>query len=53
MCITAPVIIGPGTNGTDTDGKVPPGGDQNCKVRVPKEGATIKVGTVLKSSLLD
>ena len=40
----APVIINPGTNGTDTEGKVPAGGDQNCKIRVGRDGVTVKVG---------
>ena len=43
--VAAPIIIGPGTNGTEIGGVIPPGGDQNCKIRVPQEGATVKVRT--------
>jgi hypothetical protein len=35
----APVIISPGQNGSTI---IKPGGDQNCKVRVPQEGVTVK-----------
>ena len=42
--ISAPIIVGPGDDGTEIKGKVPSEGDQNCKVKVPGGGATIQVG---------
>ena len=40
----APVIIRPSENGTDIGGKLEPGEGINCKIQVPKQGATVKVG---------
>ena len=45
----APIIINPGTNGTDTEGKVPADGDQNCKIRVGADGVTVKVRKTSRS----
>ena len=47
MCFflqSAPVIIDPDRNGTHIEGKLPPGGNHNCKTQIPKGGATFKVG---------
>ena len=43
----APIIVSPGDKGTDVDGRVPSGGDQNCKVKVSDGGATVKVRIIL------
>lgn len=40
----APITIAPGQNST-TGGQLPAGGDQNCKVKVSAEGATIQLET--------
>ena len=41
--LTAPVIIGPGTDGSEIEDSITPGNNQNCKVRIPKQGTTVKV----------
>jgi len=38
----APIIIAPGQNST-TGGRLPPGDDQNCKIKVPAEGVTVEM----------
>lgn len=47
----APIIIGPGDNGTEIGGSIPPGGDQNCKMKVPYGGATVKVRSQVVSKM--
>lgn len=42
LVLAAPIIISPGQNST-TGGRLPPDGDQNCKIKVPEEGTTIEV----------
>jgi uncharacterized protein YegL len=39
----APIIISPEQNQTHTE--LPGGGDQNCKIMIPRQGVTIKVKT--------
>jgi len=39
----APVIVGPGRNGTEVNGTIPGGGDQNCKIRIGADGVTVKI----------
>ena len=39
----APIIVGPGENGTEWKDLLPPGFDQNCKIKIPIGGATVKL----------
>ena len=41
----APIIVGPdpGDKDNNVGEKIPPKSSSNCKIKVPKEGATVKV----------
>ena len=37
------MVIAPGKNGTDTGGRIPPGDNFNCQIKIPSGGATVSV----------
>lgn len=41
----APIIINPGNNGVTLPGVLPPNTNQNCLIRVPQAGVTVKLQT--------